>query len=174
MLNNRIIYIIGFMGSGKTTAGKKIASLLGWSFIDLDKKIEEHEGKTIPEIFAHNGENYFRKVESEVLKDIKNQSEVVISTGGGTPCHGNNMEYMLETGFTLYLKLTPGQLKSRLINSKGERPLIKNLDEAGLLVFINEKLAEREMYYARAELTVEGIDTDLNLLSSCLKQNLNI
>jgi len=174
MLNSRKIYIIGFMGSGKTTAGKKIASLLGWTFIDLDKKIEEHEGKSIPEIFAQNGENYFRKVESEVLKDIQNQSDVVISTGGGTPCHGNNMEFMLETGLTLYLKLTPGQLKSRLINSKGERPLIKNLDEAGLFVFINGKLAEREIFYNRAEVTVEGIDTDINLLTSCLKQNLKI
>jgi len=174
MLNSRKIYIIGFMGSGKSTAGKKIASLLGWTFIDLDRKIEEHEGKSIPEIFAQNGENYFRKVESEVLKDIKNQSEVVISTGGGTPCHGNNMEFMLETGLTLYLKLTPGQLKSRLINSKGERPLIKNLDEAGLFVFINGKLAEREIFYNRAEVTVEGIDTDINLLTSCLKQNLKI
>lgn len=174
MLSSRKLYIIGFMGSGKTTAGKKIASLLGWTFIDLDKKIEEHESKSIPEIFAQNGENYFREVESEVLKDLNNLSEVVISTGGGTPCHGNNMEFMLETGLTLYLKLTPGQLKCRLINSKGERPLIKNLDEEGLLLFISQKLAEREVYYDRAEVTVEGIDTDLNLLSSCLKQNLNI
>jgi shikimate kinase len=174
MLNSRRLYIIGFMGSGKTTTGKKIASLLGWTFIDLDKKIEEHEGETIPEIFDHNGETYFRRVESEVLKGIKSNTGIVLSTGGGTPCHGDNMDYMLETGLTLYLKLTPGQLKSRLVNSKGERPLIKNLDDAGLLLFINEKLAEREIYYTRAEVTVEGIDTNLNLLYSCLKQDLCI
>jgi len=174
MLNSRKIYIIGFMGCGKSTAGKKIASLLGWTFVDLDKKIEEHESKSIPEIFAQNGESYFRMVESEVLKDLKKHSEVVISTGGGTPCYGDNMDYMLETGLTLYLKLTPGQSKNRLINSKGERPLIKNLDDSGLLLFINEKLAEREIYYNRAEVTVEGIDTDINLLYSCLKQDLGI
>jgi len=174
MLNSRKLYIIGFMGSGKTTAGKKIASLLGWTFIDLDKKIEEHESRSIPEIFAQSGESYFRRVESEVLKGLKNHSEVVISTGGGTPCHGDNMDYMLETGLTLYLKLSPGQLKSRLINSKGERPLIKNLDDSGLLLFINEKLAEREIYYNRAEVTVEGIDTDINLLYSCLKKDFGL
>ena len=174
MLKSSKLYIIGFMGSGKTTAGKKIASLLGWTFIDLDKKIEEHEGQSIAEIFSQNGEDYFRRVESEVLKDLKNETKAIISAGGGTPCHGNNMDYMLETGLTLYLKLTPGQLKSRLINSKGERPLIKNLDETGLLKFINKKLAEREIYYNRAEVTVEGIDTDINLLYSCIKHDLNI
>jgi shikimate kinase len=174
MLNSRRLYIIGFMGSGKTTVGKKIASMLGWTFIDLDKKIEELEGKTIPEIFAHSGETYFRTLESEVLKGITCNKGIVVSTGGGTPCHGDNIDYMLRTGLTLYLKLSPGQLKSRLVNSKGERPLINNLDEAGLLLFINEKLAEREVFYSRAEVTVEGIDTDLNLLYSCLKRDLCI
>jgi shikimate kinase len=174
MLNSNRLYIIGFMGSGKTTAGKKIAALLGWIFIDLDKKIEEQEGKTIAEIFAQRGESYFRNVESEVLKSIESNKGIVVSTGGGAPCHGDNMDYMLETGLTLYLKLTPGQLKSRLANSKGDRPLIKNLDDAGLLQFIKEKLAEREIYYARAEVTAEGIDMDLNLLYSCLKHDLRI
>lgn len=174
MLNSKKLYIIGFMGSGKTTTGKKIASLLHWTFIDLDKKIEEKEGKSIAEIFAQKGESYFRDIESDVLKKLNQQSDIVISTGGGTPCHGDNMDYMLETGLTLYLKLTPGQLKSRLINSKGERPLIKNLDEEGLLHFITKKLSEREKFYDRAEVTLEGIDTDMNLLYTCLRQDLNI
>jgi shikimate kinase len=83
----RKVYIIGFMGSGKTTAGKKLAKVLGWSFIDLDKKIEEKAGKRIPEIFSQDGENYFRKIESETLKGIEYETDTVVSTGGGAPCY---------------------------------------------------------------------------------------
>ena len=139
MPDNQIVYIIGFMGSGKSTAGKKLASLLGWSFIDLDKKIEEHTGKTIPEIFSQHGENYFRNVEAEVLRSLESQTKTVISTGGGTPCHGDNMDFMLETGLTLYLKLTSDQLKSRLSESKGERPLLKKLKKRIVQPKNNEK-----------------------------------
>ena len=162
------------MGSGKSTAGKKLASLLGWSFTDIDTKIEEHSGMTIPELFSQYGEDYFRNVESEVLKSLKSQTNTVISTGGGTPCHRDNMEYMLETGLTLYLKLTPGQLKSRLSESSTERPLLKGLTNEGLLGFIEEKLSFREKWYKRAELTVEGINLDINLLHSLVKSSLGI
>jgi shikimate kinase len=174
MHNIHRVYIIGFMGSGKSTAGKKLALLLGWSFIDLDKRIEEQAGKTIPEIFSQQGEAYFRNVEAEVLKNLISQTNTVISTGGGTPCHGDNMDHMLETGLTLYLKLTPVQLKSRLSESTGKRPLIKDLDEDSLLGFIEEKLALREKWYNRAEITVEGINLDISLLHSLVKANLNI
>jgi shikimate kinase len=174
MLNSHIIYIIGFMGSGKSTAGKKLASLLGWSFIDLDKRIEEHTGKSISEIFSQHGENYFRNLEEKVLKSLKSQTNTVISTGGGTPCHGENMDYMLETGLTLYLKLTPYQLKSRLSESTGKRPLIKDIEKDRLQGFIEEKLAWREKWYNRAEITFEGIDIDINLLHSLIKANMNI
>ncbi|MCX6321795.1 MAG: shikimate kinase [Bacteroidia bacterium] len=174
MPDSNRIYIIGFMGSGKSTAGKKLASLLGWSFIDLDKRIEKQAGKTIPEIFSQQGEDYFRNVEAEVLKNLMSQTNIVISTGGGTPCHGDNMDYMLKTGLTLYLKLTPGQLKSRLSESTGKRPLIKDLDEESLLGFIEEKLALREKWYNRAEITVEGINLDISLLYSLVKSSLNI
>jgi shikimate kinase len=174
MLKCPILYIIGFMGSGKTTAGRKLASLLNWAFIDLDKKIEESSGKTIPELFSQYGEAYFRKVESEVLKSIEGQVSTVISTGGGTPCHGDNMDYMLAKGLTLYLKLTPGQLTKRLSESSHERPLIKGLSNEELLVFIEEKLAYREKWYERAEITVEGINLDINLLCSLVKSKLYI
>ncbi len=172
MLNNRKVYIIGFMGSGKTTAGKKLASLLGWLFLDLDKKIEERVGLTIPEIFSQHGEGYFRNVESEVLKNLRSQTDIVISTGGGAPCHGNNMDFMLETGLTIYLKLTPLQLESRLSESKTERPLIKNLDKDSLIGFIEEKLVQREIWYSRADITVEGMNLDINLLHSLIKSTM--
>jgi shikimate kinase len=162
------------MGSGKSTAGKKLASLLDWSFTDLDNKIEEHAGKTIPEIFSSLGEIAFREIESEVLRSLKDQTNAVISTGGGTPCYADNMDYMLETGLTIYLKLTPGQLRSRLSESSTERPLIKGLDKDQLQEFIEDKLAYREKWYSQAEITVEGIDLDISLINTLIKSRLKI
>lgn len=169
MPGGRKVYIIGFMGSGKTTAGKKLAAVLGWPFFDLDKKIEEKAGKSIPDIFSQDGENYFRVIESEALKTIEYETDVVLSTGGGTPCFSDNMDFMLKTGLTVYLKLEPLQLLSRLYGSKGERPLIKNLKREELLVFIEEKLHFREPFYNRAEITIEAIDADIKSLSSIVK-----
>ena len=174
MLNSRIVYIIGFMGSGKTTTGKKLASILRWSFIDLDTRIEEHTGMKIPELFSKYGEEYFRNIESEVLRNLKSQTYTVISTGGGTPCHGNNMDFMLETGLTIYLKLTPAQLKSRLSESKGERPLLKDITNGTLQNFIETRLALREKFYSRAEIHIDGFDMDYISLNSVVRKNLGI
>jgi shikimate kinase len=174
MIRNHLVYIIGFMGSGKTTAGKKLAAELGWSFIDLDKKIEEHSGILIPDMFSQNGEAGFRIVEAEVLKTFKDETNTVISTGGGTPCHDENMDYMIETGLTVYLKLSPVQLKSRLSGSKSVRPLISGLGPDDLLGFIENKLSLREKWYDRAEITVEGIDINISLLLSLVKEKLNL
>jgi shikimate kinase len=173
MLKNQTIYIIGFMGSGKTTAGKKLAFSLGLSFIDLDMKIEEQSGCTIPALFSKHGEDYFRNMESDVLKNMEYETNTVISTGGGTPCHSDNMDYMLSTGLTVYLKLTPAQLKKRLSESTGERPLIKNLDSNSMLGFIEEKLAYRETWYKRADIILEGPDININLLHSLVNTLLN-
>ncbi len=158
---NHIVYLIGFMGGGKSTFGSKLASHLGWRFIDLDDKIEHRAGQTINDIFSDHGEKYFRKLESEVLKEFENQTSIVLSTGGGTPCFGDNMEYMNRTGLTVYLKLTPGQLKSRLVGTKAERPLLKNLDDDALLQFIEDKLEFREKWYDIADLTVDGFSADI-------------
>ena len=174
MTKNHVIYIIGFMGSGKSTAGKKLASLLGWAFIDLDNNIEEFAGKTIPEIFSQNGEEYFREIEALLLRKIESHTDTIISTGGGTPCHSGNMDFMLSTGLTIYLKLTPGQLKSRLLKSKGERPLIKDLEPHNLQAFIEQKLADREEWYEKSDITIEGIDIDVNLLLSLVRAKLTI
>jgi shikimate kinase len=174
MVRAHIVYIIGFMGSGKSTAGKKLASLLGWKFIDLDNTIEQYTGKTIPEIFSDEGEHFFRETEANLLRNLESQSDTIISTGGGTPCYADNMDFMLETGLTIYLKLTPGQLKSRLKGSEGQRPLIRDLKGEELLGFIRKKLTERELWYERSELIIEGINLDINLLGDKVKAGLNI
>lgn len=160
------IYILGFMGSGKTTIGMKLAAHLNWSFIDLDRDIEERTGLTIPELFSRHGEAYFRRVESDMLKNLRTINRAVISTGGGAPCFGGNMEFMQETGLTIYLKLAPGQLRSRLSGTGQERPLIRNLNDEELLQFIEEKLAEREKWYSLAELTVDGFNPDITSIYS--------
>jgi shikimate kinase len=163
-----LVYIIGFMGSGKSTAGKKLAAALGWSFIDLDKKIEEVAGKTIPEIFSHEGEDGFRSLETGILRSLKPLTRTIVSTGGGTPCHGDNMDFMLETGVTIYLKMSTGQLVTRLLGSTGGRPLLKNVPDDKLFDFIDEKLKVREQYYNRANIVVEGIGLDINKLLSII------
>jgi shikimate kinase len=174
MIKNHIIYIIGFMGSGKTTAGKNLASTLGWSFVDLDKKIELHTGKTIPEIFAQNGESYFREQESFLLRTLKTASDTIISTGGGTPCYGDNMDFMLENGLTLYLKMKPEELMNRLSASNSDRPLIKDLNRRELRFFIEEKLAVREKFYDRSDLVADGSDPDIKEICTLVKEMLKI
>jgi shikimate kinase len=174
MERNRIIYLIGFMGSGKTTAGKKLASLLKWSFTDLDKEIEKYTGLTIPDIFSGKGEAFFRTVESEMLKNLSLQKEIVISTGGGTPCFSANMDHMLKTGITVYLRMTPSQLAGRLLHAKGERPLIANKTGEELLDFIGKKLAERKDYYEKAEIIVNGRNLDINTLLAILSSKFGL
>lgn len=173
MPGNKIVYIVGFMGSGKSTAGRKLALSLGWQFIDLDKKIEESAGKHIPDIFEQDGESRFREIESEVLKETGSLTETVISTGGGTPCHGDNMDYMLSAGLTIYLKMTPEQLTRRLLDSSGERPLIKNVPDDQLQTFIENMLSAREKWYGKANLIVDGISIDYTLLNNLVTRKFN-
>lgn len=172
MPSGNLVYIIGFMGCGKSTAGRKLAALLGWDFIDLDRMIEQSAGKTISMIFAEDGEEKFRKTESEVLKSLENFSKTVISTGGGTPCHGDNMDFMLSTGLTVYLEMKPLQLVSRLMRSSTDRPLIKNIPDEQLPGFIENKLAAREKWYRRAHIIIESNDLDVNQLSSVITERI--
>jgi len=169
MPSDNLIYIIGFMGSGKSTAGKKLSGVMGWTFIDLDRKIEEVAGKAIPQIFSGDGEDVFRKIESDVLKGIDPGEGTIVSTGGGTPCHGNNMDLMLRTGLTVYLKMTPEQLTFRLLESTAVRPLIKNVSDEQLPEFIEKVLSVREKHYSRAEIIIDGINLDINRLVSLIK-----
>jgi shikimate kinase len=173
-MGRNVVYIIGFMGSGKSTTGRNIASMLGWTFVDLDRKIEESQGITISEIFSGYGEEHFRLLESEMLRSLGSVKDVVISTGGGTPCHNDNMSYMLQTGLTIYLKLNPEQLQRRLSGSGDRRPLLKDQHGPKLLPFIKEKLSSREKWYNMAEIVYEGVNVNMNDLYAILKLQLEI
>lgn len=168
MSERSIVYIIGFMGSGKSTTGRKLAAALRWSFIDLDRRIEEVAGKTIPRIFSEDGEDRFREIETDVLKSLDQEKKTVVSTGGGTPCHGDNMDYMLQTGVTVYLKMTPVNLAKRLLESAGERPLLRNIPDGQLPGFIEEKLSYRDQWYGKADITVDGTSVNIELLQSII------
>ncbi|MGM0531628.1 MAG: shikimate kinase [Bacteroidota bacterium] len=158
------IFLIGFMGSGKTTAGKKLADRLSYSYLDLDEFIEQQEQDSIRNIFEKKGEAYFRERESKYLRDISRYVDCVISTGGGAPCFFDNMDYMNNAGITVYLKMTPGQLFSRLNNGREERPLIKNKDDQELLQYIRNKLSERETHYQKAQLIADGFNLNMSEL----------
>ena len=168
MAESRRIYIIGFMGSGKSTAGKKLASCLNWSFVDLDREIERETGKTIKDLFSGSGEDHFRQTEAKTLQELDTERDTVIAVGGGAPCFSNNMDFMLETGLVIYLRMTPMQLKGRLEGSTAERPLLKDIKRKNLLFYITDKLSEREKYYNRASMAVDGINLDIKSLSKTI------
>ena len=144
------ILIIGYMGAGKTTLGKVLAKDLGLPFYDLDWYIESRMMKTVPQLFAERGEEGFRKGEHNMLHEVAEFEDVVISCGGGTPCFYDNMEYMNAQGDTVYLKASPEVLYAHLQMGKVERPLLKNKTREEMQAFIQEQLAEREKYYTKA------------------------
>ena len=150
------IFLIGFMGSGKTTIGKKLAALLPGKFIDLDDIIEEQEGMTISKIFVERGEEYFREKEAFCLRTLEAQENIVIATGGGTPCFHNNMEWMKLQGLTIYLRVRPHVLADRLQKEKDHRPLLLGKSGEELVHFISQKLMEREPFYLQSQLVSEG------------------
>ncbi len=152
------VFLIGFMGSGKTTIGKKLANYLKYEFIDLDKFIEARAGMTIVEYFAAHGEEEFRKMERDVLQKTDYPDNVIVATGGGAPCYSDNMGWMNEHGKVAYLSLSPKALASRLENSTTDRPLIRHLKGDDLVNFIAEKLKEREVFYNQSKCVISASD----------------
>ena len=150
------IFLIGFMGCGKSTIGKKLAKTLSCKFIDLDKYIEGKTGKSIQQIFKEKGEKYFRVLETESLMEICKSDNLVIATGGGTPCFFDNMQRILDKGICIYLKMEANNLTKRLSKEKSKRPLIENLTEKYLVNFIRKKLVEREVFYNKANHIIQA------------------
>lgn len=151
-----IIVLIGYMASGKTSIGKILAKKLSYKFIDLDDFIEEKENATVKEVFSSKGEIYFRKVETEYLKDLlaSKEENIVLSLGGGAPCFGNNMDCVLNANnaVSIYLKGSVSFLSSKLINKKSKRPLIAHIETAEEMAeFVGKHLFERMSFYSKAE-----------------------
>ncbi len=163
------------MGSGKTTVGQMLARALKWQFIDLDQHIEKKHGQSIPHIFSTQGEAAFRQMENEAINEMTQLSNVIVSTGGGTPCFHGNMDLMNQSGLTIYLKLDAEVLKDRLMPAKKSRPLIANKSDSELLDFIREKLREREMYYmqsaVKADATAVGVAPYINIIEMYNQSN---
>lgn len=156
------IFLIGFMGCGKTHWGRLLSQKLGVPFFDLDKQIEEKEGKTINELFAAEGEEYFRLLEKDVLHLVTESHEsFVMATGGGTPCYYNTIDYMKKQGIVVWIYCTVDCLFNRLKEEKEKRPLIKDLTDDQLHSYIVKKYADRKIYYEQA--TVAVVEDNLNI-----------
>ena len=161
----RHVFLIGFMGSGKTHWGRVVAEQLGCLFLDLDVFIEANEGMTISEIFSSSGENGFRELERDYLRQLAALPPAIVATGGGTPCFFDNMDWMKAHGVTIYLKTPPEVLFERLKNERLHRPLLKNLNDAGLREFIRERLELREPFYNRSDMVLGQKDAEAVFLN---------
>lgn len=150
------VFIIGYMASGKTTFGRALARQLGWEFIDLDFYIRQRFRKTIPEIFASQGEEEFRRIERRMLHEVGEFENVVIACGGGTPCFFDNMEYMNSRGLTVRLEASVQRIVTRLLLTPGRRPLTENLSDEELVKFVTDHIQEREPFYSEAQISFNG------------------
>jgi len=169
-MNHGLIFLIGFMGSGKTTLGRKLAARLGYPFMDLDHILEAQAGMTIAQYFSEFGEDAFRKLESEVLKQTNYPQHAVVSTGGGLPCFFDNMQWINAHGRSVYIKLPPKTLASRLENEKEQRPLLREKHGEALIGFIADKLVEREHYYSQATFITDGLSLTAEKVEQLLKR----
>ncbi|MGJ1264189.1 shikimate kinase [Sphingobacterium spiritivorum] len=156
------VFLIGYMGSGKTTIGKKLANKMNVPFIDLDEEIVKHIGMPIAQYFETHSEEAFRNLEREFLQKQEGVNGI-ISTGGGTPCFHDNMNWINERGISLYLKMTPKSLWDRLSKSDvKKRPILLGLKGEELYQFIESKLQEREPFYNQAHIIFEKLDRNLD------------
>ncbi|TNE52983.1 MAG: shikimate kinase [Bacteroidetes bacterium] len=171
MIRENII-LIGFMGSGKSSLGKKLARKLGYEFLDTDTRIEEREGMSVAEIFQEKGEEYFRRCERELLDRLEAGKGLLIACGGGFPCQEGMMEGLKQLGLTVYLSLSAKELSKRLKESKQARPLIVNMQGEVLEEYISHKLEDRRKYYEQADLSLFGRDQRIKEASRIIRSHL--
>jgi len=167
------IFLIGFMGCGKTFWGKKLSEKLNVPFFDLDEKITEHKNKSIPEIFATEGEEQFRLLEKDVLHLLSESHEnFVMATGGGTPCFFNNVDYLKRQGTVVWINCSTDCLYQRLIKEKNKRPLIANIPDDELKPYIIRKYSSRKIFYQQATVILpEEVITIENLVDKIFHAN---
>lgn len=164
------IFLIGFMGAGKSRLGKRLAKRMNFAFLDADQEIEKANNATVDQLFAELGEDGFRKLETEWLKKIE-VDNTIIALGGGTPCFNDNIQVILNKGKSVYLELTTKMLVDRLQSAKGIRPLIEPIkhDKAALLQFVAKKLSEREVFYKQANYTTKAMSLSAKRLDSLIE-----
>lgn len=150
------VFIMGYMGSGKTTFGRALAKALGREFIDLDGYIVNRFRRSVNEIFAERGEEGFRTLEASMLREAGEFEGVVVACGGGTPCFAGNMDYMLSRGLTVYLDTPLDCIVRRLVTNPHKRPLLKGLSPEGITKLVREQTEAREPYYSRAAVCFSG------------------
>ena len=156
------VFLIGYMGCGKTTLGEVLARQMGLPFIDLDEYIERKQGATIVEIFDKMGEKRFRELETAALCDVAAMSDVIVGCGGGTPCHGDNMALMNQAGTTVWLTTSPERITARLLlpEQKVKRPKFANLPDEAFLPLVKRELEARTPYYSQARLQFDSTDIE--------------
>lgn len=167
------IFLIGYMGAGKTTVGRKLAKEMNFSFIDLDLYIEGRYHRSIRQLFAERGEEAFRDIEKRLLHEVAEFEDVLVSTGGGTPCFFDNMEFMNMAGTTIYLKVSVDELASRLESCKQTRPVLQNRSGEELRSFIKENLEARTAFYEKANIIYDAeqmmTEADVKAITENLK-----
>ena len=156
------VFLLGFMGCGKSYWGKLWAEKAGLEFYDIDDMVEKEKGKSAAEIFAQDGEEYFRELETNILRTFADKNNMIVACGGGTPCYNDNVSWMNENGISVYLRSSPENIFKRLTAETTTRPLIKNLQGEELLFYITEKNKERDFFYQQAKviLDVDTLTTD--------------
>jgi len=156
------IYLVGYMGSGKTYYGKELAKCLNFCFIDTDEMIQKHTGKTIATLFKENGEKHFRKIEQKMLNTTLEMENTVIATGGGTAIFHNNMQLMNQNGLTIFLKPSFDVIYNRLYQQKDSRPLLKDINKDQVSEFISLHIKERNRFYREAKIIISPEHTNPN------------
>jgi shikimate kinase len=162
------IYLLGYMGCGKSTIGKKLAARLSCGFIDLDGYIEQREGRSISEMFEQKGETAFREYEHAALLEVSQMEKMVVATGGGTPCFENNLELINKTGTSIYLEMEAATLVNRIWNAKTSRPLVRNMNKEELMLFVKGHLQSRQDFYRKAHYTINAKGLDIGNLVSMI------
>lgn len=156
------------MGCGKSTLGRRLSKYLDLQFVDMDHYIEMRNLKTIPQIFAEEGESEFRNKERKALEELSEFTDTIIATGGGAPCFFDNINLMNDTGKTIYININPSILADRLLKSKTERPLIKGKSKDELVAFIDETLKKRNRFYKQAKFEITEPDIDLQVVKEMI------
>ena len=159
------------MGAGKTLYAGKWSKVINADAYDLDDRIIEEEGMSITEIFNQKGEDYFRKKEADLLRSFAGKDNFILATGGGVPCFYENMHWMNQNGITIWLNELPKILYGRLKQAKAHRPLLKDLDDVALSIYLDKKMTEREPYYSQAKYIFTGKEISTKKFMEVINEN---